>query len=60
MTGKKEKKIYTLHTKGPNPIEYYVSFADEPEDWSRAAKLFAMMARDLACQGVRKNLTLKT
>ncbi len=59
MRGKKEKKIYTLYTQGEKPIEYKVSFADEPEDWSQAAKLFTMMAKDLAKQRVYKNAALK-
>lgn len=59
MKQKKEKKIYTLYTSGPKPIEYKVSFADEPEDWGQAAKLFTMMARDLAQQRIYKNSALK-
>lgn len=53
----KEKKIYTLNTSGPNPIEYYVSFTNEPPDFSRAAKLFTMMAKDLTQNNFKKRQT---
>ncbi len=57
MKRNKEKKIYTLHTSGPNPIEYYVSFTNDPPDFSRAAKLFTMMARDLAKEKFKQRRT---
>lgn len=59
MNSEKTKKIYTFYTSGPKPIEYNVSFADEPEDWGQAAKLFTMMARDLARQKIYKNSALE-
>ncbi|MCX4275841.1 MAG: hypothetical protein OSJ27_08705 [Candidatus Gastranaerophilales bacterium] len=45
---KEENGIYLCRTSGPNPIEYYLSFNKEPLDFSRPAKLFSMMAKDLA------------